>query len=197
MANRNGFRIRYQNPHLPVPAPETYEGYDVVSAFYDHLPAGAHATISIDGYALDLTGLLFVTWVRQCLSLAEQICFGGADQSDYLRKFLPDLPPNARAYFWIAADIAIDSPILVFAVDGETVLIYTRTDANVSGPQLILSDRDKEEPTRVPRPLFIKEIRSFLTKYLGDVVAAFPFLRKDELYRQYRARLAALAQPAE
>jgi hypothetical protein len=192
MTRRIGFRIRYQNSHLPVPAPETYEGYDVVSAFYDYLPAGARATISIDEYALDLTGLLFVNWVRESLPLAEQIRSDGADQSDYLRKFLPNLPPDARIYFWIAADIAMHAPILVFAVDGDSVLIYTRTDANVSGPLLIVSGQDREEPTVVPRALVIEEIRSCLTKYLDDLAIALPFLREDELYRQYRARLAAL-----
>jgi hypothetical protein len=138
--------------------------------------------------------LLFVNWVRKSLPLAEKICFDDTDQSDYLRKFLPNLPPQARAYFWIAADIAIHAPILVFAVDGDNVLIYTRTDANVSGPQLIVSDRDRdrEEPTVVPRALVIEEIRSCLTKYLDDLAIALPFFRKDELYRQYRARLAAL-----
>jgi hypothetical protein len=44
----------------------------------------------------------------------------------------------------------------------------------------------------VPRALVIEEIRSCLTKYLDDLAIALPFLRKDELYRQYRARLAAL-----
>jgi hypothetical protein len=44
----------------------------------------------------------------------------------------------------------------------------------------------------VPRALVIEEIRSCLREYLDDLAIALPFLRKDELYRQYRARLAAL-----
>ena len=148
--------------------------------------------MTINDYLIDLTGLVFINWVRECLPLAEQIRSGGIDRAEYQRQFLPNLPPRARAYFWIAADIPISSPILVFAVDGYQVLIYTRTDANVSGPQLTLSNQDKENPTIVQRDLFLVEIRCFLAKYLDDVVIAFGFLETDGLRQQYRRRIAAL-----
>lgn len=192
MSGHSGFRIHYQNPRHSVPAADVYEGYDLVSAFYDYLPAAACATIEVGDYVLDMSGLILINWVRECLPLAEQIRSDGADRSDYLRQFLPDLPSGAKAWFWIVADIPISAPILVFAVVGDRVLVYTRTDANVSGPRLILSDADKEAPTSVLRDAFLAEIRGFLTKYLDDVVAAFRFLETDELYLQYRERIAAL-----
>jgi len=188
-----GFAIRYANPRHPLPAPDRGEEYDLVSAFYDYGPAGASAEIAIGDYRLYLSELKFINWVRQCLLLAEQILSGDLDQSDLLRRSMPDLPARSHAHYWIVADAPAHAPVLVFAVCGDDVLIYTRTAVDEDGLTLRTDRRDRTEPVIVPRRLVLDEIRAFLTAYLDDMVADLPFLAEDELYRRHRARIAALS----
>jgi hypothetical protein len=189
-----GFRIVYENPRAPVAAPEPYEGYDVESAFYDHLPSGARATIAIDGYALELTGVKLVDLVRQSLPLAEKLSTLPADSSGELRQDIPDLPPDAKAYMLMFADFMFSFPYIVFARQGAVTRIYTRTASEEQPSRLVvLPERDRADPVVVPTQAVIDEIRSFLTRYLDDVVAAFPFIAADEKYRSYRERIAALS----
>jgi hypothetical protein len=188
----DGFRIEYENAHLAVSEPEFYEGYDVVSAHYDYLVAGPSATIAIGDYSLELAGLLFVNWIRESLPLAERIATSTPDDWPPLRETLPALPPGARVHFWIAADIPSHAPILVFVVDGDRVLIYTRSSANVSGPRLMLLERDREAPYVVARTAVVATVAECITRYLDDLVAAFPFLLQDEAYQSQRHRLLAL-----
>lgn len=56
----------------------------------------------------------------------------------------------------------------------------------------MLPDRDRADPVVVPTRAVIDELRAFLTAYLDDLVAAFPFIEADEKYRLYRRRIAAL-----
>lgn len=190
-----GFRIVYTNPQTPVPLPERYEGYDLESAFYDYVPAGIGATVELDGYALDLRmpPRMFIGLVRQALPLAEQLSALPPDVADNERRSIPQLPPGTRVYGWLFADFMYLMPAIIFATDGESVWIFTRTvDESEGLPLIVLPERDREEPVLVPRTAVIEEIRAFLTRYLDDLVAAFPFLREDEVYRDWRRRIAAL-----
>jgi hypothetical protein len=186
------FSIEYCNPHRPVSEPERYEGYDVVSAHYDYMAAGASATIAIGDYSLELSELVFVNWIRKSLALAEGIATGAPDFWPPLRETLPELPAGSRVHFWIAADIQWHAPILVFVVDGERVLVYTRSSANVSGPKLIRLERDREAPYVFARTDVVATIADCISRYLDDLAAAFPFLLDDEVYRSERQRLLAL-----
>ncbi len=188
------FQIIYENPRRPVPQPEMYEDYDLHSAVYDYMPAGAHATICINGYELDLTGLRLITLVLDGLPLVEEIATLPPDSAESLRPFLPVLPPEARIYSWMLADYMIQAPILIFAVEPEVTRIYTRTVADVPGLELtLLSGRDLELPVVVQRRGVIEEFHAFFTRYLDDLSTAFPFLHEDEKYKEYRRRIAAFA----
>jgi hypothetical protein len=186
------FVIRYQNARRPVETPERYEGYDLVSAHYDYLPAGPSGTIVIGDYTVDLDGLIFVNWVRQSLPLAERIITDAPDDQADLRRFLPGLPREAKVHFWIAVDIPFHPPVLLFAHLGDQVAIYTRSSADVGGPELICTEADREDPTVVPLSAVLSEIRSLLTRYLDDLAAAFPFIEEDNVYQKQRIRIAAL-----
>jgi hypothetical protein len=188
----DAFSIEYRNPHHPVSKPDIFEGYDVVSAHYDYLASGASATIAIGEYSLELTGLVFVNWIRESLQLAEGIATSAPDYWPPLREMLPALPPGASVHFWIAADIPLHAPLLVFVVDGDRVLIYTRSSASVGGPILMLLERDREAAYVVPRTAVVTTIAECISKYLDDLVAAFPFLLDDEVYQSQRQRLQAL-----
>ena len=186
------FAINYRNAHRNVEEPDRYEGYDVVSAHYDYLPVGPCATIVVGDYTLELDDLIFVNWVRESLPLAERLIANIPDDQADLRKFLPELPQGAKVYFWIAVDIPFHPPVLLFASLGDQVLIYTRTSASVGGPELICGDADKEDPTIVPLSAVLSEIAALLTRYLDDLVAAFPLIEADDVYQQHRSRIAAL-----
>ena len=189
------FQILYECAKLPVPEQERYESWDVESAFYDYLPAGARATLKIGAYKLELDRLMFVDWVRSSLPLAERIAGLLEDPKETLRQYFPDARPAVKLFSWTAADAMIHLPIIVFAVDGDRVSIYTRTLSEVPGPELIVKEnRDLKDPVVASRGEIIKEIASTLTRYLDDLAAAFPFLDADEKYREYRARVARLNQ---
>ena len=186
------FAIDYRNARRPVEEPERFESYDLISAHYDYLPAGPSATIVIGEYSLELEGLLFVDWIRQSLSLAERIVAKTPDDQDDLRRFLPGLPREANVHFWIAADIPINPPVLLFASAREELLIYTRVSASVGGPELMCGEGDKQDPTSVPYAVVLAVITKVLVGYLDDLAAAFPFIEQDDIYLEHRRRIAAL-----
>ncbi|WP_263352939.1 hypothetical protein [Acidicapsa acidisoli] len=187
------FQIDYRNPHLAVPQPDLYEDYDVVSAYYDYEPAGPAVTLRICDYNLDLNGRLLIDWMCSSLKLAERMMAGAPDDWPSLRETFPKSPPNARLYSWIASDIAYQPPALVFVVDGERVMVYTRSSASVSGPKLVLLEGDREAPCIVDLATVLTAIATCLSLYLDDLVAAFPFLLEDEVYKSQRNRIAALS----
>jgi hypothetical protein len=192
---RMGFKINYENPHNPVPAPETYEGYDLESAFYDYAPSGARATIAINGYELEMTELKLVSLVRASLPLAESLSTLPSDDWPQLRKCLPHLPQEVKIYHLIFPDFILWLPVIVFASDGETIRIYTRTWAEgTEGKLIVWEERDRAEPVEVPHRAVINEIRSFLVRYLDDLTTAYPFIRADEKYEEYQERIAALRE---
>lgn len=188
------FRICYINRHAAVQQPETYEGYDLVSAFYDYQPAGPAATIWIGTYSLQADERIFLNWVRQCLPLAEALASGQVNPAGRLRQDLTDLPANAVLYSWIVADAPVDTPILLFASCDGVARIYTRTDAGVPGPRLRIAAWDLPDPVLLPLAAIIGEITAFLTKYLDDLLAAFPFIAADDVYLEHRRRIAALRE---
>lgn len=193
--NYGGLHIIYENPKEPVePRTDPYEGYDAESAFYDYLPSGARATIEIDGYRLDLPGMKFVSLVRALLPLAEQLATLPPDSWEQLRPFFPDLTPETRLYHLIIPDFLVWLPVVVFTTDGTTTRIHTRTLAEGGeGLDLIVwEERDRAEPVETTNRAIIEEIRSFLTHYLDDLSAAFPFILDDEIYQEYRLRIKAL-----
>jgi len=191
MTDEMNFRICYENPREPVPQPELYEGYDLESAFYDYLPSGARATIAMDGYALEMTGLKFVDLVRSCLPLVEDLTKLPADASEELRASIPDLPEDAKAYYWLFGDFILWLPVIVFAIKGSEVRIYTRTRAETEGnPWIVWSERDRAETVLVSHAALVEELLTFLSTYLDDLVGAFPFLARDEKYQEYRSRIA-------
>jgi hypothetical protein len=185
------FQILYECPRFPVPEKERYETWDVESAFYDYLPAAARATLKIGAYTLELDRLMFVDWVRHSLPLAERIAGLLPDPNEALRSYFPDAPPSAKLFSWTAADAMIHLPVIVFAVDGDRVSIYTRTHSE-SSALIVMENRDLKDPVVAPRGVIVKEIVSTLTRYLDDLAAAFPFLDADEKYREYRDRIARL-----
>jgi hypothetical protein len=186
-------RIDYRNPHLVVPQADLYEDYDVVSAYYDYEPAGPAVTIRICDYTIELEGRLLIDWMRSSLELLERMMAAAPDDWPGLRETLPELPSGALVYFWIASDIGYQPPVLVFVVDGKRVLIYTRRSASVGGPKLILLKGDREAPYIVDLAAVLTAIATCLSLYLDDLVAAFPFLLKDEVYQSHRKRIAALS----
>lgn len=192
----DSFRIKYMNAHRPTPEPDIDQCPDVESANYDYLAAGPSSTIAIGDYDLELNGLLFVTWIRESLPLAERIAAPTPDDWPPLRDDLPALPRNARVHFWIAAGMQQHAPILVFVVDdnkdGDRVLVYTRSSADVSGPKLLLLERDREEPYIFARGEVVSAITQCTEQYLDDLLAAFPALAQDETYQSQRKRLLAL-----
>lgn len=190
-----GFRIVYTNPRTPVPLPERYEGYDLESALYDYLPTGIGATIELDGYALELRmpARKFIDFVRQSLPLAEKLSTLPPDTGDHDRQLMPELPPGTRVYSWLFADFMYRMPAIIFATDGETAWIFTRTlDESEGHPLIVWEERDRAEPVLMPRTAVIEEIQVFLTRYLDDLVATFPFLREDKMYHDWRRRITAL-----
>jgi hypothetical protein len=189
------FRIVYINPRTPVPEPERFETYSLKSALYDYRPKGIGAKLEIDGYSLDLRtpDLKFVDLVRNCLPLAEQLNTLPPDHWQNIRKYIPDLPEGFRVYEWLFVDFYAWLPKILFATDGTVVRIYTRTLAETAGnPLIVWEERDRAEPVIVPRREVIEEIRSFLTQYLDDLSSAFTFILEDEMYLDWRKRLAAL-----
>lgn len=196
MSQESEFRILYDNPRDPVPAPERYEGYDLESAFYDHLPSGVHAQIRIGGYGLEMTDVRFVDLVRSSLTMAEQLATLPADASGQLRTSMSELPPKVKAYYWLFGDFVTWLPVIVFATDGTKVWIYTRTRAEADGGPLITwAERDEAQPVVVDRSAAIGELVAFLSRYVSDLLEAFPFLVDDEMFLRFGARLRAL-QPA-
>jgi hypothetical protein len=188
-----GFRINYASSRAPVPKPTRYEGYDLESAFYDYMPKGLGATIEIDGYSLRLSDNKFVEFVRSCLPLAEQLQELPPETAKQLRKYFPALPAEFKIYSWLFADFMQWLPIIVFATDGKMTWLYTRTlDESKGHPLVVLPGRDRVEPVKVPRSAVLKEIRSFLTRYLEDLSSALPFIRSDAIYKNYQARILAL-----
>ena len=186
------FRVEYRNPHLVAPTPDLYEDYDVISAFYDYEPAGPALTLHVCEYTLEFDGRLLIDWIRSSLRLAVRIHANAPDDWAGLRESLPELPAGTHVYFWIASDIAYQPPVLVFAVDGERVLIYTRSSASVGGPKLLVLEGDREAPCIVRRQAVLEAITSCITLYLDDLVAAFPFLLDDEMYQAQRETIASL-----
>jgi hypothetical protein len=186
------FQIEYRNPHLAVPQPDLFEDYDVVSAFYDYQPSAPTVTLSICDYRFELDGRLLIDWMRSSLKLAERMMAGASDDWPSVRDTLPELPPGARVYCWIASDIANLTPVVVFVVDGDRVLVYTRRSANEDGPKLVLLAGDREAPCIVDRAAVVKTIAVCLARYLDDLIASFPFLLNDEGYQSQRRRIATL-----
>ena len=82
--------------------------------------------------------------------------------------------------------------MLVFVVDGEHVLIYTRSSASVGGPKLLLLEGDREAPCTVEKRAVVEVITACIALYLDDLVAAFPFLLDDEVYQAQRKTIASL-----
>lgn len=187
------FRIVYENSKHPVVEPLRYEDYDIVPALYDYQSAGPRVTIQMRNYSLELTDLRFIDWARESLPLAERI-EGLVDDGAWpeLRRFFPELPPEAKIYHWIVADAMRRAPVLVFAATEKDVWIYSRTADDVTGLELILGEWDVLEPVVTNRRQIIEEICDFLRHYLDDVALAFPFLRSAEGYQMYRSRIASL-----
>jgi hypothetical protein len=83
-------------------------------------------------------------------------------------------------------------PVIIFAADGPSVSIYTRTLATSGEPGLVVQPgRDREAPVEVAREEVIVELRDFLSRYLDDLASAFPFLADDPMYQDHVRRLAA------
>ncbi|WP_434387245.1 hypothetical protein [Melittangium boletus] len=189
----NEFHINYTGSRDSVPLPEQYEGYDLESAFYDYKPKGLTVTLEMDGYALPMSSSRFIEFVLACLPLAEQLRNLSPENTHQLRKHFPEVPSHFKFYSWMFVDFMQWFPIIIFATDKSTTWIYTRTqDESKEHPLIVLPERDREQPIKVPRNLVIKEICAFLTRYLDDLSSAIPFIRSDSLYKKYRARIAAL-----
>ncbi|ATB29733.1 hypothetical protein [Melittangium boletus] len=189
----NEFRINYTNPRTSIPTPEKYEGYDLESAFYDYKPKGLTVTLEIDGYSLPMSSSRFIEFVLACLPLAEQLRDLPPETPHQLRKHFPEVPSDFKFYSWMFVDFMQWFPIIIFATDRSMTWIYTRTqDESKEHPLIVLPERDREKPVKVPRNLVIKEICVFLTRYLDDLSSAIPFIHSDTLYKKYRARIAAL-----
>lgn len=188
------FRILYENPHAPVTVPEPYEGYDVESAFYDYLPSNARAAVALDGYRLELPGVKMVFWVRKSLTVAERLATLDGDPSEDRQRDFPELPPGAKICSILFADFLSWFPVLVFARKGDKAWLYTRTASeNAPFSLVVLPERDRAAPIVTTARKVIDEICTFLTAYLDDVAAAFPFIAADEKYQTYRQRIAALS----
>jgi hypothetical protein len=191
MIERVGFRIVYENPHLPVETPEPFEDYDLRAAMYGYLGAGARAIVAIDGYSLEMTRLKIVDLVRSSMALWTQLHQLPPDSADDIRAALPDLPHDTRIYVWLFPDFMLWLPVIIFATDGTTVRIYTRTHAETEDhPLIVWPERDLAEPVLVLHAAVLEELRVFLTRYLEDLAQAIPFMRDHPEYFEWRARLA-------
>lgn len=192
--NKVDFRIFYKNPKKPVPQPELFEGYNLESALDDYLPCGAEARISIGSYVLEMTGIKFLDLVHSCLPLAEQLFKLSDNESNEIRESIPGLSPEVKIYYWLFGDFILWLPIIVFATDGMTVKIYTRTISEADGRSLIiLPERDFSGPVAASHSAVAEEILTFLTHFLNDLVDAFPFLARDDKYQTYRNKINTLS----
>jgi hypothetical protein len=88
-------------------------------------------------------------------------------------------------------------PLLVFAADGPSVRIYTRTvDEGEAHGLIVRQGRDRAPPVVVSREDAIAELGGFLSRYyLSDLAAAFPFMTADTVYQDHVRRLAAATRP--
>jgi hypothetical protein len=186
--------IRYNNSRAPVPVPDRYSTYDLESAFYDYEPAGISATVQLDGYSLDLEIFLaFVHLVRSSLEILEALLTRPVHPT--LRELAAgyqEIPDQCTGTFWIVPEFRYNVPALVFIKHGDMVSIYTRTSTR-DGLK-VLPERDLAEPVSVPYRDLVEEITRFMSQYLDDIAAAFPFLGSDDLYHQYRRRVAVLRE---
>jgi hypothetical protein len=130
---------------------------------------------------------------RHALPLAEGLYARTGASRDELLREIPGFPPEAKVHSILFADFMFWFPVLLFAQVGDTTYIYTRTMSEEERFRLIVfPERDRASAVVVPTQEIVEEIRAFMTAYLDDIAAAFPFITGDELYLGYRRRIAAL-----
>jgi hypothetical protein len=181
------FRIAYHG----APAPQRHATHALRSAMYDHADAGPSATVKIDGYALVLRGTGLIELVDGALDVAEHLHSPGAGESEEgFRELLPAIPPRSRVHSITFPYYMHRIPTIVFAADGDSVWIYTRTYE--AATLVVDPGRDRAEPIEVARGPVLAELRSFLERYFSDLGAALPLVREDDSYREHVQRIQRL-----
>lgn len=127
------------------------------------------ATVTVSGYTLKLSGHCIDELSEACTSLLSALADGTtADTDADLRRQLPGVAPAARLHAWMFPCFMVWMPVLVFAMDGPSTAIYTRTLSERPGMPLVVGDgRDREEPTIVATADIAREARDFLATVRG------------------------------
>jgi hypothetical protein len=122
------------------------------------------ATVTVNGYSLDLSGHCLDELSEACRSLLTALAHGTtADTDSDLRRQLPGVAPAALLHAWMFPCFMVWMPVLVFATEGPLTAIYTRTLSERHGMPLVVRDgRDRDEPTIVATADVIREAQDFL-----------------------------------